>query len=459
MTQHVQPTPEEARKVEEALRASKTRLMAWNPLLGMIVLELRGVAAGSEVALSTANYREIKLRAVAAGRHTVKDSAGFTKDSGQAYYDLTPRLQTYLLARAALHIALDHPMIPIDFDRKVASIVQDTLVNQMLLFDNTIGVKHDEMPEELPRLHITEADTAVLTVGSGFDQLSFELATDKKRFTWVQLYWLLQEAIEKKARQELGPDAGREALAEKVREFIERLNKLNPLDNAVEPTNSLFTQDRQDRDRFQRAVLGAIHKSKSLGFGKIPAGLLMFMDRIVNPKVRWARELQNLVRDSVGRSDYSSLPNTKLSHIGYFPRMESRELGAIWCALDTSGSMGKDELRRGLSEFDGVRKAHPCDLKVLTADAGAYEVQEFSRYEYPDWTKVRLEGGGGTDFRPVHDKIEQHRKRGGRKPAVLIYVTDGIGMFPEKAPDYPVIWVCTNPGAEFPYGKVLYVED
>jgi predicted metal-dependent peptidase len=26
----------------------------------------------------------------------------------------------------------------------------------------------------------------------------------------------------------------------------------------------------------------------------------------------------------------------------------------------------------------------------------------------------------------------------------LIYLTDGCGTFPDKAPDFPVLWVCTT---------------
>jgi predicted metal-dependent peptidase len=43
-------------------------------------------------------------------------------------------------------------------------------------------------------------------------------------------------------------------------------------------------------------------------------------------------------------------------------------------------------------------------------------------------------------------------------PAVLVYLTDGFGSFPKKAPDQPVLWVVTPGGLtseNFPFGSVV----
>ena len=55
---------------------------------------------------------------------------------------------------------------------------------------------------------------------------------------------------------------------------------------------------------------------------------------------------------------------------------------------------------------------------------------------------LELKGFGGTDFRPVFEYIANQRAQGklsGLKG--MIYFTDGLGTFPEKAPDYETAFV------------------
>ena len=52
-------------------------------------------------------------------------------------------------------------------------------------------------------------------------------------------------------------------------------------------------------------------------------------------------------------------------------------------------------------------------------------------------------GGGGTDFRPVFEYIDEHQEI---NPDLLIFFTDGYGAYPERAPAYPVLWLLTADG-------------
>ena len=53
-----------------------------------------------------------------------------------------------------------------------------------------------------------------------------------------------------------------------------------------------------------------------------------------------------------------------------------------------------------------------------------------------------VEGGGGTDFRPVFDWVEHEN----RSPNMLVYFTDAEGDFPKLPPNYPVIWLVKGKG-------------
>ena len=65
-------------------------------------------------------------------------------------------------------------------------------------------------------------------------------------------------------------------------------------------------------------------------------------------------------------------------------------------------------------------------------------------------------GGGGTDFRPFFARLPKHRPPW--EPSVAIYLTDGYGEFPERAPRCPVLWVVTPGGLDldkFPFGQAV----
>jgi predicted metal-dependent peptidase len=72
-----------------------------------------------------------------------------------------------------------------------------------------------------------------------------------------------------------------------------------------------------------------------------------------------------------------------------------------------------------------------CDA-ALTAD-GPWVFEPWESFTYPE----RLQGGGGTDFRPVFDWLV----RQDRAPDALIYFTDAEGTFPRAEPGFPVIWL------------------
>ena len=77
-----------------------------------------------------------------------------------------------------------------------------------------------------------------------------------------------------------------------------------------------------------------------------------------------------------------------------------------------------------------------CDDRVQsdTKITGEQDFETFIRYG-------KLTGFGATDFRPVFEYVEQLRAQGEFENLKgLIYFTDGYGIYPEKMPDYEVIF-------------------
>ena len=58
---------------------------------------------------------------------------------------------------------------------------------------------------------------------------------------------------------------------------------------------------------------------------------------------------------------------------------------------------------------------------------------------------VKVSGYGGTDFRPVFDRVDMLVNNGGiRDLNGLIYFTDGYGIYPEQVPDYKTAFAFLN---------------
>ena len=128
----------------------------------------------------------------------------------------------------------------------------------------------------------------------------------------------------------------------------------------------------------------------------------------------------------------------------------------IVVGVDTSSSIGQKELDAFMAEVGGVlADIKPKRLVVIGCDAAVGTVEEVHNLdEVCDLGRKGLGGGGGTDFRPVFDYVEEKNLR----PETLIFLTDLLGCFPNTAPVYPVIWCSTSKGDKAPFGETVEIE-
>ena len=121
----------------------------------------------------------------------------------------------------------------------------------------------------------------------------------------------------------------------------------------------------------------------------------------------------------------------------------------IVVAVDTSGSVSEEAFQRFFSEIVNTVKGFTnYKLTLIQCDCTVQDVQEFSTEKpFCKKTPLMIKGGGGTDFSPVFTYVKEKKL----SPKVLLYYTDGHGTYPEKKPEYPVIWVLTENG-NIPWG-------
>lgn len=201
------------------------------------------------------------------------------------------------------------------------------------------------------------------------------------------------------------------------------------------------------------AVAAAIASAKAQG--KLSAGLERLLTDIVDPQVTWQDHLKAVFARKIGGGGYDwRRPdrNFMLRDI-YAPRRSGNGCGTIVVAVDTSGSIGQRELDVFFGEMRGILEdVRPERILVLWIDAKLHKVDEVD--DAQDVNSLKPKGGGGTDFRPAFDYCYEQ----GIVPDGLVYMTDGLGMFPDQAPSYPVIWCdCFGKRATYPFGDVVEV--
>jgi predicted metal-dependent peptidase len=183
--------------------------------------------------------------------------------------------------------------------------------------------------------------------------------------------------------------------------------------------------------------------------GKVPAGLNRALDGSAEAGVDW-RELLRRIWSETTAADYSWMrPNRRHIWAGlYLPGIVREGVGEIVVAVDCSGSVGARQLSLFEAEIQSILAGQrPERVHVLYFDACVHKVDTFESGQQISLAPV---GGGGTDFRPCFDWIEEQ----GRQPQMVVFLTDLYGSFPEKTPPYPVLWASTG-SQQAPFGQVV----
>lgn len=205
----------------------------------------------------------------------------------------------------------------------------------------------------------------------------------------------------------------------------------------------------------KRAIQSAASQAKAMG--NLPAELERFVNEILQPKVNWRERLRFLVTRAAERDTTTwTTPHRRrlITQKIYFPSYTGIGCGTIVFATDTSGSMGQREYDAAVSELaDILNTCRPEGVWALSCDAAVHTAELLPTHHDLVSEPIQMKGGGGTDFRPVFQWVEDN----GVEPVVLIFFTDLMGCFPDRAPPFPVVWIATMDG-EAPFGETVKIE-
>lgn len=332
-----------------------------------------------------------------------------------------------VLAHEVLHPALLHPYRIGNRDLHQANVAADYAINNFLDDYNRAAVAKGQLaPFPWP---MKDGKPNVM-LDHQYDGLSFE-----------EIYARLKDQQGGNGGEQNQPSAGqndgssKDSAASSPGEF-----EAGPADDA---------KAQAEEARWKVAVKQAATMAKAQG--RLPGGMDRIVDELLDPRATWKEILRNLLT-SIAKDDYTwARPNTRYASGGcILPSLHSPRLGRIAVAIDTSGSIGHRQLTEFMSEVNAILfDCRPEKMVIIQCDAKIHEWTEIDPFDEVNFT---LKGGGGTDFRPVFERLADEAE----PPAALVYLTDLYGRFPAESPAYPVIWACNN-DQQAPFGETLNI--
>lgn len=212
------------------------------------------------------------------------------------------------------------------------------------------------------------------------------------------------------------------------------------------------------KDEVKEAVLQA---AQAVGAGNLPGNVRRMIKDLTEPQISWKELLEQQIQSTI-KNDYTfARPGRKSWHMdAILPAQKPGETIDIFIGIDTSGSIGPEDLRVFFSEIKGIMDSYTeYKIKVVGWDTEIGGVGEFTSENMEDITTFDPQGGGGTDPMCVWEYMIEN----GIEPKKLIMFTDYcfFGWNPQEVENYcDTVWIIKgNPSAEPEFGIWAHYEE
>ena len=215
---------------------------------------------------------------------------------------------------------------------------------------------------------------------------------------------------------------------------------------------------KAEKDALASEIDQALRQGAILA-GKMKGKMAREIAEQLEAKVDWRDALRDFVTSMCVEKDFSTYrrPNRRwINEDVYLPSMEGEALGDIVVAVDTSGSIGMQELGQFLGELVSICNAvNPTKVHLLYWDCNVAGHEQYERGSYEGLiNSTKPAGGGGTDPSCVSEYINEHKL----KVECCVVLTDGyVGSWGEWS--VPVLWGITSKGITADVGTSIYVGD
>jgi predicted metal-dependent peptidase len=223
------------------------------------------------------------------------------------------------------------------------------------------------------------------------------------------------------------------------------------------------SMSEQDKEEVAKEIESALRQGSML-VGKMGGNVSREMGDLLVPKINWREALRDFVKTAMHGKDKTTWKRLHKRYIAadlIMPSSYSEKVGGIAIGVDTSGSIGGEELSQFLSEVKSIcDEVSPEQIDLLYWDTHVASRETYRDNELAGLVETtKPAGGGGTEPACVPKYMKKHDI----KPECLIILTDGY--IPSQNPsdwaiEAPVLW-CIKGNSHFNesvVGKVVHVE-
>ena len=199
-------------------------------------------------------------------------------------------------------------------------------------------------------------------------------------------------------------------------------------------------QDLSDEEKqaIEKQIEQALREGALLA-GRMGANVPRQITDVLTPKTDWREELRDFVTSSIKGNDEFTWrrPNRRgLANDVLMPSVENETIGRVVFAIDTSGSIGVDQLNQAAGELAEIcESCQPDEVMVIWWDTKVHGVQQIREEQYGQLRSVlRPKGGGGTRVSSVSEYINKEK-----------ITADCVIVFTDGFVENPVVWEISSP--------------
>ena len=200
----------------------------------------------------------------------------------------------------------------------------------------------------------------------------------------------------------------------------------------------------EEQKKLSKTIDRALREGSILA-GRLGAKVPRNITDLLEAKVDWKTVLRDFIMSQMkGTDEYTWRKYNKrlVANDIYMPSMEDERVGELTIAIDTSGSIGQDELNAFTSELVSICSVStPEKVRILWWDTEVHGEQTFDESQYDNIAKlIKPQGGGGTDLSCVVNHINKENINS----QAIIVLTDGYFSTPEWNTAIPTLIVTTG---------------
>ena len=211
-------------------------------------------------------------------------------------------------------------------------------------------------------------------------------------------------------------------------------------------SHQYFELSIEDQEVLDEVVSNAAKQAKEMNYGHAPQMVEEYFIQVEKRKrLPWHVILRQFIASQVSIHKKSTWKKSNRRFPEQMPGHKRDPKLKLLIGVDASGSVGDKAWATFFNEVNGI---HLENAELWIAE---FDTQVVNYYKYTG-TPEKRRTCGGTDFRPVHQKMIEGKFQG------LIMFTDGYGSFPEKKDvHYRSLWVIDG-DFKAPYGHSIKIE-